>query len=360
MYGKVAHILLGLTAMSRLERRIRSGILATPFVATNALTRHEIFGREHLYAAVERNRREGRGLITISNHQSLFDDPMLIAALLGIHDFNVETKYWWSTPCQTNFSPDGRSLRDRFVRYFSDVSNMVFFARRGKTGRYPVPERYLDAISGFDRDELLARIERRAAALGLEDGERYMQRYVTAGDPELIASLNQLGMVEACARVDLGFWLHFFPEATRSRNLELGTPKRGVGKVIYHCPDAEVLPFCFCGMHTVLPVGAVLPRPLQRVVVFIGEPVPARKLELLRRGAPSPERFEALASAAWEPIQSLWPLALARYQRRRPLVTPFWLPQRPPVRPSRPRIQPQPPAPRLERDANGPSPLPAD
>jgi 1-acyl-sn-glycerol-3-phosphate acyltransferase len=324
--------------MSRLERRIRSSVFASTFTVANVLTRHEIFGQEHLLAAIGRSRCSGRGLITVSNHQSLFDDPMLIAALLGIRDLSCESKIWWSTPCQTNFSPNGKSLRDRFVRYFSDVSNMVFFARPGKKGQIPVPDHYLESLSGFDRDEVRARIENRAAALGLPDGESYMRRFVTPGSPQHMAPLNQLGMVEACARVDLGYWLHFFPEATRSRGLELGSPKRGVGKVLYHCPDADVLPFCFCGMHTVMPVGATLPRPLQRVVVFIGEPVPARKLAELRRGAPTPERFQALASAAWEPIQSLWPLARARYERSRPLVTPFWLPQRQQLRPSRARV----------------------
>lgn len=308
----------------RVERLARSTILALPFVATNRLTRYEIFGRENLLGAIERQRSTGRGLITVSNHQSLFDDPLIFAALLDLTSFNVENKIWWSTPCQTNFSPEGKRLRDRFVRYFSDVSNMVFFTRRGKNGHLEVPSRYLEALAAAGRSELCRRITARAEALGM-DGESYLRRFVTAGRQAAMAPLNQLGMVEACARVDLGDWLHFFPEGGRSRKLELGSPKRGVGKVIYHCPEAEVLPLCFCGMHDVLPVGARLPRPLRRVVVFVGEPVAPRKLAALRGGPAGPDCFQKLAALSWEPIESLWPLALARYQKQRPLVTPFEL-----------------------------------
>jgi 1-acyl-sn-glycerol-3-phosphate acyltransferase len=301
--------------MSQLERRVRSRILGLPFVATNASTRFEIVGREHLLAALERRRERGTGLVTISNHQSLFDDPLVVSALLGLADFTVETKTWWSTPCRTNFSPDGRGARDRFVRWFSDVSNMVFFSRREKSGRIAVPERYVEALRAEGHDELLERVRVHAARRDY-DAETWLRRFVTPGRSRAMASLNQLGMIEACARVELGDWLHFFPEATRSRELALGAPKRGVGKVIHHAPDAAIVPIAFCGMQAVLPIGATVPRPFQRVVVHVGEPVCAAELARLVPGAPGAERFQDLVEAAWAHVEALWPGVLGQYLGR--------------------------------------------
>jgi 1-acyl-sn-glycerol-3-phosphate acyltransferase len=307
--------------LRRHERRIRSKILGVPFVVTNLLTRHEVFGRENLLQAIERHRSRGTGLITISNHQSLFDDPMVLAALLGLTDLNVETKAWWSTPCQSNFAPEDNSLTSRCVRYFSDISNMVFFARAEKHSRIDLPRHYLTALAERGRMDLVGRIQSRADAMQLS-GESFLRRFLTeGGSEEHLAPLNQLGMVEACARIVLGDWLHFFPEGGRSRVLGLRPPRRGVGKVIYHCDEAEVLPFCFCGMHDVLPINSFMLRPLQRVVVFIGEAIPASRFAALRQGPGTPERYHEVATAAWESVQSLWPLALARYDRQR-LVTP--------------------------------------
>jgi 1-acyl-sn-glycerol-3-phosphate acyltransferase len=300
--------------LQSIERLLRSKVLGTPFVLTKLMTRFEIFGREHLHAALERRRRSGCGLVTFSNHQSLFDDPLVIMALLDIDDFTVESKCWWSTPCQSNFYPDGKSLGSRFVRYFSDVSNMVFISRKEKNGRVRVPTSYLSAFAARGDSDFVERLLERGAEGGT-GAERYLRRFVTDGDREHLAPLNQLGMVEACARVDLGDWLHFFPEGGRSRTTSLRPPKPGLGKVLYHCEGAEILPICFCGMQDVLPIKAAIPRPLRRVVVFVGEPVQARRLEKIRRGAASPESYLEAMRAAWEPLESLWPLALARYSR---------------------------------------------
>jgi 1-acyl-sn-glycerol-3-phosphate acyltransferase len=308
-------------ALRRHEHRLRSKVLGVPFVITNLLTRHEVFGRENLLQAIERHRSRGTGLITISNHQSLFDDPMVLAALLGITDLTCETKQWWSTPCQSNFAPQDGRISSRFVRYFSDVSKMVFFSRPEKNGRMELPRHYLSALAERGRMDLVGRIQGRAASLRM-GGESYLRRFLTEGSSdEQLAPLNQLGMVEACARVELGDWLHFFPEGGRSRVLGLRPPRRGVGKVLHHCDDAEVLPFCFCGMQDVLPINSFLLRPLRRVVVFIGEAIPAARFAALRQGPGTPERYHDLATVAWESVQSLWPLALARYSRQR-MVTP--------------------------------------
>lgn len=297
------------------ERRIRSRFLAYPFVLSNFLTRYEIHGKEHLLAALERKQRTGHGIITISNHQSLFDDPIVLHALLGIPDFHVESKIWWSTPCESNFSPKGDNLSARCVQYFSDVGNMVFFARPTKNKIIEVPDNYQEVLWKRGGYELIDKVSAQARAMGL-DSEAYLRTFVTAGNPQDLASLNQAGMIEACARVDSGDWLHFFPEGGRSRTGELKQPKHGVGKVLYHSREATVLPFCFCGMQDVLPVSAVVPRPMKRVVVKVGEPVPAWRLETMRQGGASQQRFSGLADVAWDEVKALWPEVKARHQRQ--------------------------------------------
>lgn len=298
----------------RAERLLRSSLFATPFALMRLLTRFEIEGREHLDRELARCRQSGRGLITISNHLSLFDDPFVMGALLGHTLMNCERKTWWSTPCESNFSPRGDSWRAKLVRTFSDISNMVFFARPSKK-IIEVPDDYTEALEARGVDDLIARLDVEAAAYGVGT-EEVLRRFITPGDPMDVGTLNQVGMIEACARISCGDWLHFFPEGTRSRSLELRMPRRGVGKAIYHSPDATVLPFCFYGTQDIMPIGRVLPRPLQRVVVKIGEPVPAGELAELRQAPPSLDSYQALVEHAWGSVVELRERTLANYLRR--------------------------------------------
>lgn len=300
----------------RAEHLLRSQLFGLPFMATRALTRFDIVGREHLMSAIARNRQTGRGLITISNHLGLFDDPFVLAAICGVKALNVESKRWWSTPCESNFSPRGKGLAPALVRTFSEVSKMVFFARPGKK-IIEVPSSYVEALEQRGGPELRRRAQAMASATGT-DLETFLRRFVTPGDRAELAALNQPGMIEACTRVTCGDWLHFFPEGGRSRSLELRPPRHGVGKLLYHCPDAEVVPFCFYGMQDVMPVNAKLPRPFQRVCVTIGRPISASKLRELRTQSPCRESYQALIETAWESVVSLRECTLARYRGEEP------------------------------------------
>ena len=303
----------------RYERLLRSKILATPFVLSKLMTRFDIEGQEHLERALARRKRTGRGLITISNHLSLFDDPLVLIAVLGQNNFTVETKWWWSTPCESNFSPTGKGMGSRFVRYFSDVANMVFFARPSKKCKIKLPDSYMEAMAQRGGAELLQRVEDQARLQGV-DGETYLRSFLTPGDSERLAPLNQAGMMEACLRISTGDWLHFFPEGGRSRTLDLRPPKRGVGKVLYHCEDVDVMPICFYGTQDLMPVGAKMPRLGQRVAITVGQPVPLRRLRALRRAPASPEAYQAMVDGAWESVRSLQTSTFARYKGQDPAV----------------------------------------
>jgi 1-acyl-sn-glycerol-3-phosphate acyltransferase len=297
----------------RLRVRTRSRFVGGAFNLINLFTRYDVEGREHLMDAVARAKAAGRGLVTVSNHVSLFDDPMVLIAVLKLRNFNVETKCWWSTACASNFNPQGPGLGARFTRWFNEVSNMVFMERAHKGCKaLELPPSLLDVIGpklGWRRRELLEERARRQGTVP----ETILRSYVTSRPGQTPTSLDQNGMLEACTRVNLGDWLHFFPEAGRSRNLSLRPARPGVGKVIYHSPDAEVVPLCFYGSQDVLPVGALVPRPFQRVVVSVGKPLNASILASLRRGPATVESFSELSKFAMTGIAALRPAVLARY-----------------------------------------------
>lgn len=297
----------------RFRVRSRSYLVGGTFNLINLMTRYDVEGREHLLEAVERAASRGRGLITVSNHVSLFDDPMVLVKVLRLRNFNVQTKCWWSTACASNFNPQGKGLGARVTRWFNEVSNMVFMARAYKGCKATeLPDSLVGMLGGRLGWKRLEMLEAKAREEGL-DLEAYLRKFVTARPGEQPTSLDQPGMLEACARVNVGDWLHFFPEAGRSRNLSLRPARPGVGKVIYHAPEAEVVPLCFYGTQDVLPVGAVFPRPFRRVVVSVGRPLSAPVLEALRREPPTVETFAEISRFALSGVAALRPGVLARY-----------------------------------------------
>jgi len=297
----------------RFRVRSRSRLVGGAFNLVNLTTRYDMEGRENLVEAIARAKAAGRGLITVSNHVSLFDDPMVLVAVLKLRNFTVETKCWWSTACASNFNPQGKGLGARITRWFNEVSNMVFMARACKGCKaQEIAELLVESFRprlGWKRMELL---EARARRLGT-DPETYARSFLTVRDGESPTSLDQPGMLEACVRINVGDWLHFFPEGGRSRNLSLRPARPGVGKVIYHCPDADVVPLCFYGPQDVLPVGGVVPRPFQRVVVSVGKPLSNPILGALRQGPAGVDTFAEISRFAMAGVASLRPGVLARY-----------------------------------------------
>ena len=297
----------------RVRVRSRSFFVGGSFSFINLFTRYEVEGRENLLEAVVRANAAGRGLITVSNHVSLFDDPMVLIAALKIRNFNVETKCWWSTACASNFNPQGKGLGARATRWFNSTANMVFMERAHKgCKRAELPASLADWLRpslGWKRMELL----RDAAARRGTDLEGLLWSFVTERAGEAPTSLDQRGMIEACARTNIGDWLHFFPEGGRSRDLTLRPARPGAGKVIYHSPEAEVVPLCFYGSQDVLPIGSVVPRPFKRVVVSVGKPLSAPILSGLRRGPATANTYEEISTFALSAVAALRPAVLARY-----------------------------------------------
>jgi monolysocardiolipin acyltransferase len=204
----------------------------------NSLT---IEGLERFQALKERG---DRGLLTFSNHVSLFDDPLLLC----------------------NF-PLGPYRQVRWVA--ADALN--FFGTPARAWLFTAGK-----------------------AVPIVRG---------AG-----GGVDQPGMRFLAQRLREGHWVHVFPEGGRTRHpLALMTPfKAGLGRLMAETTPVA-LPFYHYGMHQVLPVGAKLPRHGATVRALVGEPIDCDAAHLKRVGGDSqgPRLWEALSARAEEALREL-------------------------------------------------------
>jgi len=177
-------------------------VLASRLVISG-LNRFELQGREHLDAAWDRG---SRGLLSISNHVSLFDDPMLPACF-----------------AETRWKPT------RWVA--ADAKN--FFNTRLK-GWFFSAGKCVPIVRGAGPDQV---------------GLRFLIDRLRAG--EWVHFFPEGGR-------------------SRDPDARLRHPfKPGIARLIEEAMPV-MLPFYHLGMGDVLPIGARLPRLFKRVVVRIG------------------------------------------------------------------------------------------
>lgn len=177
------------------------------------------FDRVEVLKDAVMDRERDLGLITVSNHTSTLDDPMLFSAMFPLSFFFSEHRHrrvrW--------------SICAREVCYSNTVLGQFF--KSGKT-------------------------------LPIERG----------------AGLHQPVMQVVAKSVARGDWVHVFPEGKVHYNEKLGPLKWGVGKLF--C-DAfllsgrmpMVVPFHHVGMSKVLPKGSRVPRMGHHVKVRVGDPI---------------------------------------------------------------------------------------
>lgn len=151
-------------------------------------------------------KERSRGLLTVSNHVSLFDDPWLMACLAR---------------------PRWKDLR-----------------------WIPV-----DALNFFDSDA-------KAWFFGAGKGVPIIRG----------GGIDQPAMRFLSERLQMGEWVHVFPEGTRSRSpLRLHTPLKSGTANLIKAARPLILPFHHRGMERVLPIGARMPRAGQTVEVRFGD-----------------------------------------------------------------------------------------
>jgi monolysocardiolipin acyltransferase len=172
------------------------------------------------------NRPENVGLITVSNHTSTLDDPMILCAMLPWTFFftdHVHGKVRWS-------------LCARELCYSNWLLGQFF--QSGKT-------------------------------LPIERGKGPLQPVmrVTAGE------------------LSRGGWVHLFPEGRINYTGKLGHLRWGIGKVFCDAVEAtgrapRILPFYHSGMGRVMPRRARLPRVGNDVDVVVGDVIKMEDLAI--------------------------------------------------------------------------------
>lgn len=177
-----------------------------------------------LYSAIE-SRDPGRGLLTVSNHQSVIDDPLLLSALL----------------------PPRILYRPSVMRWGLCSVDICFQAR------------FYAAVCRLGKTLPMMRL----------------------------GGLRQPHLAGAASRLRDGGWVHLFPEG-RVRQRGMGYAKRGLGKMIAMAYAANgdvpiVLPLYHEGVEGVMPqdhktnkLKSIVPRVGQRVFAIAGDPVEVR------------------------------------------------------------------------------------
>lgn len=199
-----------------------------------------VYNEQNLLKLVE-SREEGRSLITVCNHASTADDPLLF----GLLPFRVL--------CRPSMMRWGLGASDIL---FTKKSHGTFFA--------------LGKVIPIVRGE----------------------------------GVYQKGMDMLLEKMNYGDWVHIFPEGKVNLTHEWMRLKWGVGRLVAECRIPPiVLPFWHEGISDVLPVGKpYIPRVRQKVTVVIGEIIDTRELlEKLKHQHPT---VDGLRKAVTDYIQA--------------------------------------------------------
>lgn len=185
--------------------------------------------------------RGGRGLLTFSNHTSLFDDPLIVSCF-GLRDYS---SIRWVGADALNF-------------FGSPWKAWVFTAGRS----VPIV---------------------RGAGLG-QPGLRFLADRLLEG--AWVHYFPEGGR-------------------TRDPNARMSHPfKPGMGFLMAEAKPV-LLPFYHDGMHRVLPIGAKVPRRGQTVRVRFGEAIDCDDEYLRSAGGDSPALWEALAERAYVALRQM-------------------------------------------------------
>ena len=175
-----------------------------------------MWGADKLENAV-RERDHAVPLLTVSNHVSAGDDPLMLAPLLPLH-------LWF----------DGQSVKWTFC-----ASNRCFTS--------PALSRMFSFL-------------------------KILPLYRNVG-------LEESGLGAGLERLQRGDWIHIFPEGTRNTTSEksLHRCRPGVGFLIAESPECPiVIPMVHSGMEGILPKGASGLKTGNEVFVLVGDPLDFR------------------------------------------------------------------------------------
>jgi monolysocardiolipin acyltransferase len=180
---------------------------------------------EHMYAS------DGKGLLTVSNHVSGLDDPLVLAALLPPSACVDVDKLRW-TLCATD-----RCFKNEFLAWAFPHGKVLPVVRGGG-----IEQPMMDV-----------------AARLLADGE----------------------------------WLNVFPEGTRTSGDEIQPFRWGAARLIVEARP-RVIVIYHRGMDAILPRGSYLPRFFKRIDVSCSEPIVFDELIECYRDRPQEQLYVAI------------------------------------------------------------------
>jgi monolysocardiolipin acyltransferase len=165
----------------------------------------EIIGEEEFHEISTYNRK--RGLLTISNHQSTIDEPVLMSNML--HPSTI-------------FTPSK-------IRYAICARDICF------------------------KNSFSSEVFKLVQALPIERG----------------SGIHQNDMKNISSKLQSGHWVHIFPEGRISQTGTMNPIKLGTAKLILDT-DPVVIPFYHEGMSSVLPAKTYFPQIGKKIGVIVG------------------------------------------------------------------------------------------
>jgi len=204
----------------------------------------KVYNGDHLLNAVQ-NRPLDNPLITVSNHVSTIDDPVVIHALVP---FRLMSHRQQRAPAAVPPNNSGVCTSQNACAV-SDHNNTLRWSWCAQEICFPNR-----VFSWFFRAGKIIPIRRGAG-------------------------VHQEGVREAASILRRGDWLHIFPEGRCYPNVtSLARLKWGVGKLVSDLSldngrAPTVIPFVHRGMQNIMPLGATLPRIGKQLTVMVGEPI---------------------------------------------------------------------------------------
>lgn len=236
---------------------------------TSVLNKTSIKDHHFFLDNLSKKERQGRGMLTCSNHSTYPDDPFIPSIMLGgrylnswkiLLGENSEYDDWKWTPAEKkNFFYHQNETQRRIYRWFF-----------GRTKTVPI-------LRGQGLDQL---------------AQKRLESFLKQGD-----------------------WVHVFGEGTRTREHgKLGEFKPGVGKLIHEAPETLIVPFGHDGLQNVTPLGSgaevinektgktdkTILKTGQQIQVVIGEPFTLE--EEAKSMEPSIKNYLSLAAIIREKV----------------------------------------------------------
>ena len=163
-------------------------------------------------AEVAEHKKKLRGLLTVVNHNSMLDEPVLMSGL----------------------SPISWFLRPDIIRYAVCASDMCF-------GHFTLGEFFKTV--------------------------KVMPLTRSGG-------LEQNAMKLIVDKLSKGYWLNVFPEGRIYVDGEIHQVRRGIGKLVYDCePTPYIYPIYHRGLSDILPYDGIVPRIGKHVTVMFGDEI---------------------------------------------------------------------------------------